>query len=157
MATAVRLTVLTGPHKNQKFCFCGPTRCMLGRADDCFVQLCGTMRDQAISRHHCELTIDPPRVRMQDLGSLNGTFVNGRKMDELQRTAAACTSQEPTADDRGLPQADVALEQGDFVTVGGTTLRIDIVECPPPEMAALPAAIWKEGQTALRGCPVPCG
>jgi predicted component of type VI protein secretion system len=33
-----------------------------------------------VSRHHCLLAIDPPRVWVRDLGSLNGTFVNGEKI-----------------------------------------------------------------------------
>src|SRR5438552_18233167 len=81
MVTAVRLTVLTGPHKNRKFCFCGSTRCQMGRALDCFIQLSGTARDQLISRHHCQLDINLPLVQVQDLGSQNGTYINGEKVN----------------------------------------------------------------------------
>ena len=33
-----------------------------------------------VSRHHCLLEIHPPTVRVRDLGSTNGTFVNGEKI-----------------------------------------------------------------------------
>src|SRR5260370_40559141 len=81
MVTAVRLTVVTGPHKNRRFCFCGPTRCQVGRALDCFVQFSGTERDHLISRYHCQLNVDPPCIRVEDLGSKNRTYVNGRAVD----------------------------------------------------------------------------
>src|SRR5437763_9628373 len=81
MVTAVRLTVLTGPHKNRRFCFCGPTRCQVGRAWDCFIQLSGAERDELISRHHCQLDINPPSLQVRDSGSTNGTYLNGKEVD----------------------------------------------------------------------------
>ena len=89
MTTAVRLTVLTGPHKNHRFCFCGPTRCQIGRALDCFVQLAGEARDQLISRHHCRLDINPPLIEVEDVGSRNGTFVTARRLTQAPRRLAA--------------------------------------------------------------------
>jgi DNA-binding winged helix-turn-helix (wHTH) protein len=35
----------------------------------------------SVSRHHASLSIEPGRVRLQDLGSRNGTFLNGRRID----------------------------------------------------------------------------
>ncbi len=142
MATAVRLTVLTGPHKGSRFCFCGPNQCEVGRALDCFVQLSGADRDQLISRHHCRLDIDPPSVEVRDLGSLNGTFVNGRAIEpglyEYSETA-------------GYP-----VDDGGLINVAGTTLRVDIVDCPPAgkELAGRP--VWRAGETAKKDCPLRC-
>jgi pSer/pThr/pTyr-binding forkhead associated (FHA) protein len=31
-----------------------------------------------VSRHHCRLDIDPPHISVRDLGSRNGTYINGR-------------------------------------------------------------------------------
>jgi pSer/pThr/pTyr-binding forkhead associated (FHA) protein len=57
--------------------FDGPARCIVGRAEDCDIQITG--RYQAdVSRHHCCLEVDPPTIRVRDLGSLNGTYVNGQ-------------------------------------------------------------------------------
>src|SRR4051794_23873148 len=89
MATTVRLKLLTGLHKDRKYCFYGPTRCEVGRAFDCFVQLSGTERDRLISRHHCQFDIDPPTVRIGDLGSINGTYINGKKVEPTSKNAAA--------------------------------------------------------------------
>ncbi len=83
MFTAIRLTVLTGPHRNRRSCFCGSTRCQVGRDLQCFVQLSGTERNQLISRHHCQLDTHPPEIQVEDLRSSNGTYVNGKKVDPV--------------------------------------------------------------------------
>ena len=51
--------------------------CIIGRADNCMIQLLGK-DGEGVSRHHCLLDLDPPRASLQDLGSSNGTFLNGR-------------------------------------------------------------------------------
>jgi predicted component of type VI protein secretion system len=138
MAITVRLKVLTGPHKDRKYCFCGPTKCHVGRAFDCFVHLSGTERDLLISRHHCQLDIDPPLVRIEDLGSQNGTYLNGKKVEPMSKKVAA------------LP-----VKHGDLITIGGTTFRVDIVDCPhSAESEGEP--IWETGQTSKSDCPLPC-
>src|SRR6266508_1010938 len=123
MAATVRLTVLTGPHKGQRYCFRAPTSCLLGRGTDCFVRFTGADRDLSVSRRHCQLDIDPPLVQLQDLGSLNGTFVNGRavggnKGNQGAKVCEGCSTHE-------------TISSGDLITVGGTSLRVDFVECPP--------------------------
>jgi len=146
MVATIRLTVITGPHKNQRFCFRGPTQCTLGRASDCFVRLAGDGRDQLISRHHCEIHVDPPCVRIADLGSSNGTYLNGRKVSELEQSVIDVL----TGD--GVDAASVS--DGDVITVGGTSLRADIVECPPPHLAV--EHVWAAGETAKDRCDVKC-
>jgi predicted component of type VI protein secretion system len=142
MVTAVRLTVLTGPHKGHRFCFCGPTQCQVGRALDCFVQFSGTERDQLISRYHCQLDIDPPSLTVRDLGSKNGTYLNGKEIDS--------SLEELFAPDGTL------LNHGDLLTIGGTTLRVDIVDCPHAGNAQEGKSIWQPGETAKKDCPLPC-
>jgi hypothetical protein len=123
MATTVRLELLTGPHKDRKYCFCGPMRCEVGRAFDCVVQLSGTERDLLISRHHCQLDIDPPLVRIGDLGSINGTYINGKKVEPTSTKTAAVPGAVTFVD----------VKHGDLITVGGTTLRVDIAETDSSE------------------------
>lgn len=147
MATTVRLTVLTGPHKNRKFCFCGPTRFQVGRALDCFVQLSGTERDQLISRHHCQLDIDPPLVQIEDLRSKNGTYINGKKVDSIPKELAV------------LPRSETVgsvVKDGDLITIGGTTFRVDVVDCPYAGDEWEGKPVWEAGQTAKKDCSLPC-
>jgi eukaryotic-like serine/threonine-protein kinase len=151
MPTTVKITVLTGPHKNRRFCFQRPGRCIVGRASDCFLQLIGTNRDCLISRHHCQMDINPPSVIVQDLGSLNGTYLNGTKLQPPEEDLSGVTTQV-------LEKiASSAVEDGDVLTVAGTSLRIDIVDCPPSNLdldAGRP--YWNEGEVAKRDCPFSC-
>lgn len=142
MATTVRLTVLTGPHKTRKFCFCGPNRCQVGRALDCFIQLSGTERDLLISRHHCQLDIDPPSIQVRDLGSTNGTYLNAKKVEPILKE---------------LPENAVpGVEHGDLLTIGGTTFRVDMLDCPHAGNDAEGKPSWEAGKTAKRDCLLPC-
>jgi pSer/pThr/pTyr-binding forkhead associated (FHA) protein len=154
MVTTVRLTVQTGPHKDKRFCFCGATRCLIGRAPDCFVQLTGTARDQMISRRHCELAIDPPSIRIQDLGSCNGTYINGKPVEatELALVGNTVGNTEATGDVR----IGQAVESGDLLTIGGTTFQVDVVECPPKGKDGSVPIIWEGGETARKDCPINC-
>jgi hypothetical protein len=159
MAQTLRLTVLTGSHKNEKFCFCGATQCLVGRAADCFVQLTGTPRDRLISRHHCQLTIQLPVVKMQDLGSRNGTFINGLKVEPVP-SALFPDDSALFPDDEGKAgtgkETEMMVSPGDVLTIGGTTFRVDLVECPPKDCGMDGNPIWKDGETAKKGCQVPC-
>jgi VWFA-related protein len=49
-------------------------RLVIGRAANCDVAL---TEDKEVSRNHCELTLEDEVVRIADLGSKNGTLVNG--------------------------------------------------------------------------------
>jgi len=53
----------------------------IGRGDTCHIQL----DDELISREHCRLQITRDIVRVVDLGSRNGTFVNGARVQQPTR------------------------------------------------------------------------
>jgi serine/threonine-protein kinase len=96
-AAKISLEVIAGPHQGMRFQFDQPTRFLVGRAPDVNLQL---LEDAHFSRHHFELELDPPRCYLRDLGSSNGTFVNGRKVTEC------------------------ALGDGDVISGGRTRIRI---------------------------------
>jgi serine/threonine-protein kinase len=75
----VNLRVLAGPYLGRVFSFTQPDTFLIGRTDDSHLCL---PEDKFFSRHHCLLEVNPPRCFMRDLGSTNGTFVNGQRVDE---------------------------------------------------------------------------
>ncbi|MGW1605918.1 FHA domain-containing protein [Streptomyces eurythermus] len=58
--------------------FRAPAALVAGRAEDCGLRV--TADDRRVSRRHCAFDIDPPAVRVRDLGSRNGTYVNGVRL-----------------------------------------------------------------------------
>ncbi len=54
--------------------------CILGRALDCHVHI----RDLTVSRRHARITVVDGRYVLEDLGSGNGTYVNGRSVTRHQ-------------------------------------------------------------------------
>jgi serine/threonine-protein kinase len=75
----VTLRVLAGPYTGREFTFDQHDTFLIGRADTAHLYL---PEDRFFSRHHCLLEIAPPRCFLRDLGSTNGTFVNGQKVTE---------------------------------------------------------------------------
>jgi pSer/pThr/pTyr-binding forkhead associated (FHA) protein len=55
-------------------------RLLIGRSPDC--QL--VFADDTVSRRHAELRFDEGRWMLRDLGSANGTWVNGRRVMEAE-------------------------------------------------------------------------
>src|SRR4029078_6357489 len=73
----VTLHVVAGPQTGRDFTFDQHDTFMIGRSED--AQFC-LPHDRFFSRHHCILEIAPPQAFLRDLGSTNGTYVNGVKV-----------------------------------------------------------------------------
>ncbi|MET8826976.1 FHA domain-containing serine/threonine-protein kinase [Streptomyces sp. NPDC004610] len=110
------LTVHTGGTSPEVHTFTRRTTCLVGRAAECGIRV--ARAEKKVSRHHCVLDIDPPNLRVRDLGSRNGTRLNGR----------------PLADSAGEP-AD-----GDEIRVGDTVLRISVTDPAP----GVEASTWAD-------------
>ena len=76
------LVVRSGGGRAGETFFPSGERTLIGRSPDCDVFL----DDVTVSRKHAELVRDGDRFTIKDLGSLNGTFVNRRRIeaDETQ-------------------------------------------------------------------------
>lgn len=77
-------------------------RFLIGRKPEC--DLC--VPHATVSRQHCEIVVEGDRVRLRDLGSSNGTFLNDVRVQES------------------------VLEPGDRVTVGPAALTLQINGVP---------------------------
>jgi pSer/pThr/pTyr-binding forkhead associated (FHA) protein len=119
MSATVTLKVVEGPLREAEFVYRRPTLCSVGRAPDCSLRLPNDVPNWIVSRHHCLLEIEPPLVRVSDLGSLNGTFVNGEPIG--RRDGHDCIGE------FGVPLlADQPLEDGDELRVGANVFRIGV-------------------------------
>jgi hypothetical protein len=65
-----------GSLEGQRFVLTGEVT-LIGRADDCHVQVA----DPLASRRHAQVRREPWRYVLEDLGSRNGTLVNGEMVD----------------------------------------------------------------------------
>ena len=119
MPAKVTLEVRRGNLAGQKFVFDERTMCIIGRAKDCEIKIPKDENHRTISRHHCLLDINPPDIRVRDFGSLNGTYVNGKKIGQRQN------DQKPEeAAVSSFPEYD--LKDGDNIRLGSTIIRIGI-------------------------------
>src|SRR5262245_14472573 len=80
--TQITLTVVHGDLPKEEYVFEGPTRCTVGRAEDCDIQVPADWLHAVISRRHCCLEVEPPTIRVRDLGSRNGTWINGQNIGQ---------------------------------------------------------------------------
>jgi len=74
----VTFHVVAGPQTGREFTFDQHDTFMIGRSED--AQFC-LPHDRFFSRHHCILEIAPPQAFIRDLGSTNGTYVNGMRVE----------------------------------------------------------------------------
>jgi len=74
----LRLTVVSGPDRGRTLALAAGKH-LVGKAEDCDLVLV----DPRVSRRHLELTVSSRDIRVRDLGSSNGTFFGGVRVQEL--------------------------------------------------------------------------
>jgi pSer/pThr/pTyr-binding forkhead associated (FHA) protein len=113
--------VLSGPLAGHVYECREPAVYVLGRAEECYPRLPSDAEHQDVSRRHCLLSVNPPEVWVQDLGSKNGTHVNGEKIGQRPR---------PGSTDGAAPvnpESRRGLRDGDELGLGRhTTLRVGV-------------------------------
>src|SRR5438132_10817282 len=85
MVPRITLRAKNNAENEAEHCFAQRCVCLVGRAPDCDLRLPAADEYMAVSRHHCRLEIDPPRVWVRDLGSRNGTRINGMQIGHPDR------------------------------------------------------------------------
>lgn len=116
MPGKIILTIVAGILQNEPFVFDQHDTLLFGRMANCQISLPG---DQQVSRYHFILEANPPDASLRDLGSLNGTFVNGQKYGGRKKHE---TPEEGFR--RRYPHVD--LHDGDEIRVGQTFLHVRV-------------------------------
>lgn len=109
----VLLTILDGPLAGKSVVIRDHQTCVVGRAKDAQLRV---SNHPGLSRYHCRFEIQPPECRVVDLGSCNGTLVNGVRVQ------------------------DSMLYDGDCITCGAVRVSVAIkrnTTAPPADVATV--------------------
>ncbi|MCI0417349.1 serine/threonine-protein kinase [bacterium] len=117
MPGKIILRVTQGPIQGSIFTFVEHDTFIFGRSEDCHGRL--SPDDSTASRHHFLLEANPPEARLRDLGSLNGTYVNGIKYGGRGKNDTP-----HQGGMRRFPEVD--LKDADQIRVGDTVMRISV-------------------------------
>lgn len=106
------LKILGGKHQG-KLIPLATKKFLVGREQDCHLR----PNSDLVSRHHCVFSIDDYAVRLRDLGSTNGTLVNGTNL-----------------------RGEVILKAGDRISIGKLELEVVIRQAQVKPAAQAPIA-----------------
>jgi serine/threonine-protein kinase len=126
----VKLRVISGPQTGRIFTFDQHDTFMIGRSEDSHFCL---PQDRFFSRHHCILEMAPPQCFLRDLGSLNGTFVNGIRVDTAH------------------------LVDGDRIQGGETVLQVEVVSDTIRQFTSNPQEFAKTSPSLVTVQCLNCG
>lgn len=114
MPSKVTLLFIEGPLSGAKYSFEEKMTCIIGRSDSAQLVI-PPEASVGVSRHHCLLEISPPAITVQDMGSLNGTYINSQKIGQ-----GRCN------DSDGMPLAPVSYElnDGDVLKIGKNKILV---------------------------------
>jgi hypothetical protein len=131
----IRLTHLTG--SLQGTASMSPKAVIrIGRGPDCDVRF-DAQRDTRVSTHHAEIRFENGQYVVVDVGSTNGTFLNGK----LVRTHALRSGDKIVFGAQGGPEVRFEVEEGfrNLRTNGiAEPLQMPVARRPPPAIPAAP-------------------
>jgi eukaryotic-like serine/threonine-protein kinase len=115
MPAKIVLTITQGELSGTQYVYEDREVCTIGRHKDCNVRLPSDAAHAQVSRYHCLLDINPPAIRVRDLGSGNGTYVNGQRVGSQQKST-----------NQGADGLERDLVDGDLIQVGYTAFEVKI-------------------------------
>jgi serine/threonine-protein kinase len=141
----VTLEFTRGQLQGQKRSITEPTTLLFGRHPDC--EPCFSDKEHnRVSRHHALVEINPPDVCVRDLGSRNGTFVNGELVGK--RPPGTEPDRKHASAEKDIPNGGEVV----LATEGGVAFRVHIVV--PARCVACGAGIADDQKAA---CAQPGG
>ncbi len=138
----LRLLVLQGKPEGKEIPIRVPTF-LIGRSAECQLR----PNSELISRQHCQFTIDGDVVRVRDMGSSNGTIVNGERLTEEATVNDGDLIQVGPLAFQVILQKDAAATPAPSAAPAVNSVRVDSVlaavtpVAPPPVALPIPAAV----------------
>ena len=121
---SAELKVVGGKHSGQVIPL-NRKKFLIGREQDCQLR----PNSEMVSRHHCVFSLDDYSVRLRDLGSTNGTLVNGERI-----------------------QREVVLASADRIVIGNLDFELVIradVQAPDVDSRVFPTAVLASDETQV--------
>ncbi|GEM_PF-5442008 len=100
------LKAVAGPLKGKRFGAEEPMSILIGRKDASSILIPGE-DDILLSRQHCVLKLEFPDAMLKDIGSRNGTYLNGMKIEK---------------------DTEYPIKSGDIIKAGKSVFVVDIVK-----------------------------
>ena len=163
MAITVALTAKNGDLGGKKFQFEGRRKIVIGRGNDCDLNLPVGAEFLHVSRHHSVINVAAPDVRVRDQASRNGTMLNGM---QIGRPASWHLSALAAA----MPFWEYDLRDHDELKIGDTVFAVEITasaptsrangvhaNCAPQRSAFQRACCGAHGSSAAQGLPAAVG
>jgi pSer/pThr/pTyr-binding forkhead associated (FHA) protein len=154
------LKFISGKYQGGEFPLPFKGEVVIGRASDVGMVLVEDM----VSRKHARLLVDGPRLGIIDLGSTNGTFVNGEKVQKMElkigdrvlvgtNILKVVGLGEVSAQAAGLSSNELRmmLEELAQARGGDTTMSGDLEEVPFPDLLQLFSSSKKSGILSIDG------
>jgi len=120
MSILLILKATAGDLRGQEFAIPAPGHCVLGRSSGCTLRLPG---NASVSRQHCMIELENDNAWVQDLGSLNGTLVNGQKIGQRE--------QRPSDDATMLQPQRRSLRSGDELRICNNVFAVRLAATAP--------------------------
>ncbi len=117
----VTLTIIDGTLKGRSYSFDSRTICWVGRHDDCTIHFAKHPNHEQISRFHCLIDIDPPRVTIRDFNSKHGTFVDAILIGKKTKKQVA-----PLGIDEDIKPVEKNLYSGSIIGIGNIHIQVSI-------------------------------
>lgn len=147
---AAELKVVGGKHAGQIIPL-NRRKFLIGREEDCQLRPNSDM----VSRHHCVFSVDDFSVRLRDLGSTNGTLVNGERIRKDIVLSAGDRVVIGNLEFELVIKSGVIVPEADSTAIPPVTLTVEdtqvtsktVLEIPVPSKSAATAPVGSETTT----------
>lgn len=136
----VTLTIIDGKLQGKSYNFDSRTILWVGRDSNCSLQFPAHPDYEQVSRFHCLLDIDPPKISVCDFNSKHGTYVDAILVGKRESGQAA-----PQGINADVKPVEKNLYSGNIIGIGNVHIKVTISgeqpDYSPPPIAKPPTAM----------------